>query len=202
MKSFARVILVVLLTTSFAAVACGEWIYVSHRSSNTGNPGKLSRYDGSGTLDQAYSTGLAMPEGVALSPDNGTVVVAEQLTHKLYPFDTGTGTAGTVYTGLPLQRTSAVVFDSSGNIYCGVYDRTTTSQLSYIAKIDAITGSVTEWGRVADTYSRIDDLEIYDGKLYASGTGTNSSGVYYWDLATGGNSPTWIAGTRRARCDG
>lgn len=213
MRLFVSVSLVLLLVaSSLAASASAEVVYANRREAVGPYTSTLEGYNSSdASLALAFGTGgvvagsSAYSEGIALSPDDSILYMAAG--KNLYSFDVATGDqiGSVIVSSGNKDALRGVAVDSNGNIYVNVYTNATGTNYrkGWINKVSSDFGTVTaEWGAAtAVTNSRLSDLEVYNGVLYAGGTDANSLGVYGWDLSTGGTS-TVLGGTSGNRIDG
>lgn len=205
-------LVLLLIASSLVASASAEVVYANRREAVGPYYSTLEGYNSSdASLRLAFDTSSVVAgsttysEGIALSPNGSILYMAAY--RNLYSFDVATGNqlgSVTVSSGSK-DALRGVAVDSNGDIYVSVYTNQTGANYrkGWINKVSSDFGTVTvEWGAgTAVTNSRLTDLEVYNGVLYAGGQDTNSMGVYGWDLSTGGAS-TVLGGTSGNRVDG
>ena len=211
MKYFSSVTLVVLAAmitlTGFATIAQGEMVFANRRNQSRpygGGPfvAWMNAYDtatGNDVAPSGFSTSYTAGDVVeGLAYNDGCLYASGGSTSgtkgRIRIFDTTTGLQTGYYTASANDKARGLVFDSAGNLYCGLKDNGGIVKISPGGtEVDA------SWGTAA--FSGVSDLEIYGDKLYVGTENANFSGVWVYDLDTGG-APTLLNGTGGTVVDG
>ena len=182
MNWLAKTLLLVLVCSGLAAVACGESIYMNRGPSLDMAYNVLEARDAStAAVGTSYTPASGYKRaGIGLSPDETILYTAAYSATnnntELWSYNAATGAyIGSVTVSSGILCRGLAVDPDTGNVY--------VSLTGSIAQITPSGDVNTSWG----TGLTVADLEIYDGKLYGGGYQTGTKGVYWWDLNAGGS---------------